>query len=158
MNKADKVNRNRQMIAGVQKHYGPNDTILVDGVLQKQTDVVAKLQAPITASDVTASNEAAFHKAVADEDAADKAADVAYQGLKSYFLSVHKTEATTLADYGLTVTVRRVPTAATKAAAAAKRKATLAARGVTGTRKRAAITAPATAVTTPTAPVTTPKA
>ena len=156
MNKAKKSNRNRQMIAGVQKHYGPNDTILVDGVPMKQTDIVLKLTAPIAASDVTAASEAAFHKAVAEEDAATTAADTMYSGLKSYFLSIYATTSETLADYGLSITVPKGPTAATKAAAAAKRKATLAARGVVGKRKRAAVTAPAPAVTTPAAAVTTP--
>jgi hypothetical protein len=157
MNKAKKINRNRQMIAGVQKHYGPNDTILVDGVPTKQTDVVAKLQAPITASDATATAEAAFHGAVSQEEAANTAADTTYQGLKSYFLSIYATSTGTLADYGLSVVVKKEPTAATKAAAAAKRKATVAARGVVGKRKRAAVTAPAPAVTPPASTPTTPK-
>jgi hypothetical protein len=158
MNKAKKANRNRQMIAGVQKHYGPNDTILVDGVPTKQTDVVAKLTAPIAAGDATAAAEAAFHKAVADEEAASTAADATYQGLKSYFLSIYATSSENLADYGLSVTVPKVPTAATKAAAAAKRKATLEARGVVGKRKRAAVKAPAPEATAPAAAVPTPKA
>jgi hypothetical protein len=158
MNKASKSNRNRQMIAGVQKHYGPNDTVLVDGVPTKQTEVVAKLQAPITASDATATAEAAFHTAVANEDAATTAADTTYQGLKSYFLSIYATTSEVLADYGVSIVVPKPPSAATKAAAAAKRKATLAARGVVGTRKRAAITAPAPAATPPATPGTTPKA
>ena len=152
MNKAEKTNRNRLMIAGVQKHYGPDDTILVDGVPTKQTVVVARLQAPIGAGDVTATAEAAYHKAVADELAADTAADDTYQGLKSYFLSVLKKTPEVLADYGLSLVVKQVPTAEVKAAAAAKRKATMAARGTDkGKRQRAAIKAP-----TPTTP--TPKA
>jgi len=155
MNKAKKADRNRQMAAGVQKHYGPNDTILVDGVPTKQPDIVAKLTAPIAASDVTTANEAAFHKAVADEAAANAAADATYQGLKSYFLSIYASSTATLADYGLLAPVKQVPSAATKAAAAVKRKATIAARGVVGKRKRAAVKAPAP----PPAPATpTPKA
>ncbi len=157
MNKAKKTNRNRQMIAGVQKHYGPSDMILVNGVPTKQTDVVATLQAPITASDATATAEAAFHTAVSKEDAASTAADTTYQGLKSYFLSIYATTSEVLADYGLALVVPKEPTAAVKAAAAAKRKATLAARGVVGKRKRAAITAPAPAATAPAPTSTTPK-
>jgi hypothetical protein len=157
MNKAKKTSRNRQMIAGVQKHYGPNDTILVDGVATKQTDVVAKLQAPITASDVTATAEAAFHTAVSDEEAANAAADTSYQGLKSYFLSIYATTSELLADYGLSLVVPKQPTAAVKAAAAVKRKATITARGIVGKRKRAAVTAPAPAAAPPAPTSTTPK-
>lgn len=142
------------MAAGVQKHFGPNDTILVDGVPTKQPDVVARLLAPESAGGLTTTAEAAFHKAVADEAAADQVADDTYQGLKSYFLSILKKQPEVLADYGLTLVVPRVPTAATKAAAAAKRKATLAARGPVGKRQRAAVKAPATAGATTT---TTPK-
>ncbi|HEX3343934.1 MAG TPA: hypothetical protein VHS09_05140 [Polyangiaceae bacterium] len=155
MNKAEKANRNRQMIAGLQKNHGPKDTILVNGVLMKQSDAVTILQAPIVASDVTTTSEAAFHKAVADESAADKAADETYKGLKATFLPLYAASTPTLADYGISVTVRREPTAATKAVAAEKRKATLAVRGVTGKRKRATITAPPPATTVPAAPATT---
>jgi hypothetical protein len=144
------------MIVGVQKHYGANDTISVNGVLMKQTDIVAKLQAPITASDTTAASEAAFHKAVADEDATEAAADATYKGLKATLVPQYAGSTDSLADYGLSVTVKRVPSAATVAAAVEKRKATLAARGVVGKRKRAAITAPAPAAATPAAGVTPP--
>jgi hypothetical protein len=157
MNKAKKINRNRQMIAGVQKHYGPNDTILVDGVATKQTDVVATLQAPITASDATSAAEAAFHAAVAQEVAANATADTTFQGLKAYFLSINAKTPGVLADYGVEPVVKQVPTAAVKAAAATKRAETVAARGVVGKRKRAAIKAPAPSAAAPaTAPVAAP--
>ncbi len=151
MNKAEKTNRNRQMSAGVQKHYGANDTILVDGVPTKQPEIVTRLQAPVAAADLTASSEAAFHKAVADEKAANATADATFQGLKSYFLSIYATSTETLTDYGLSPVVKKEPSAATKAAAVAKREATRAARGTSAKSEPAA-------VTTPVPPVTTPKA
>jgi hypothetical protein len=157
MNKAEKANRNRLMIAGVQKHYGANDTILVDGVPTKQTDIVARLQAPVAAADSTATSEAAFHKAVADEKAANATADATFQGLKSYFLSIYATSTETLADYGLSAVVKKEPSAATKAAAVAKREATRAARGTGAKNQPAAVTAPAPAATPPASTPTTPK-
>jgi hypothetical protein len=157
MNKAEKANRNRQMIAGVQKHYGVKDTILVDGVATKQTDIVARLQAPVAAADLTTTNEAAFHKAVADEKTANATADATYQGLKSYYLSIYASSTETLADYGLSVVTKKEPSAATKAAAVAKREATRAARGTTGKSQPAAVTAPAPAATTPASTATPPK-
>jgi len=157
MNKADKTNRNRLMIAGVEKHYGASSTILVDGVATKQKDVIAALQAPIDAGDATTAAEAAFHKAVADEQAADAAADTMYQGLKSYFLSIYAKQPQVLADYGLAPVARKKPTAATKAAAAVKAQATRAARGTKGKQQRKAVKAPAAATPAPATPVPTTK-
>jgi len=158
VNKAAKSNRNRLMIAGLEKNYSAKQTVLVDGVATPQPQVIAVLQASNDAADATAAAEAAYHKAVADEAAAEVAADATYTFLRSYFLLLNKKTPEVLPDYGLEPVVRQVPTAATKAAAAAKRKATVAARGVVGKRKRAAVTAPAPAVTPPATPVTTPKA
>jgi hypothetical protein len=156
MNKADTLNRNRLMIAGVQKNYGANSTILVDGVPTKQKDVIAALQAPEDAANATTTAEAAFHQAVAEEKAANVAADTMYQGLKSYFLSVNAKQPQVLADYGLAPVVRKQPTAATKAAAAVKAQATRAARGTKGKNQRKAIKAPVAATPAPATPATTP--
>jgi hypothetical protein len=152
--KADKANRNNLMIAGLEKNYTAKQTVLVDGVATLQPQVIAVLQASNDAQSATAVAEAAYHKAVADEAAAEAAADATYLSLKGYFLLVNKKTPEVLADYGLEPVVKQVPTAATKAAAAKKRAATVAARGVVGKRKRAAITAPAASTATP---GTTPK-
>ena len=158
LNKVNRISRNRLMIAGLEKNYTATQTVLVGGVATLQPLVIAVLQASSDTADVTAAAEAAYHKAVANEAAANAAADAAYLSLKDYFLIVNKKTPEVLASYGVEPVVKQVPTAATKAAAAAKRKATLAARGVVGTRKRAAITAPAPVTTTPATQGTTPKA
>lgn len=150
-NKVTRIDRNRLMIAGLQKNYTATQTVPVGGVATLQPLVIAVLKASSDTADATAAAEAAYHKAVADEAAANEAADATYLSLKDYYLIVNQKTPQVLADYGLQPVVKQVPTAATKAAAAAKRKATLAARGVVGTRKRAAVKAP-------TPPVTTPKA
>jgi len=156
-NKVTRINRNRLMIAGLEKNYTAKQTVLVDGVATLQPQIIAVLQASSDAADATAAAEAAYHKAVADEAAADAASDATYLSLKEYFLILNKKTPEALSDYGLQPVVKQVPTAAVKAAAAAKRKATVAARGVVGKRKRAAVTAPAPAVTPPASTVTTPK-
>jgi len=156
-NKVTRIDRNRLMIAGLQKNYTATQTVPVGGVATLQPLVIAVLQASSVTADATAAAEAAYHKAVADEAAANAAADTTYLSLKDYYLIVNKKTPQVLADYGLQLVVKQVPTAAVKAAAAAKRKATVAARGVVGTRKRAAVTAPAPAATPPATPGTTPK-
>lgn len=143
MNKGNKANRNRLMIAGVQKHYGPKDTVLVDGVPTPQPQVVATLQAAVDADDKTASSEAAFHKAVSDGRDANAKGDALFLSLKEYFLVIHKKDPETLKDYGLARVVKRKPSAVTKAAAAEKQRATRKLRGTRGKRQKAPVKSPA---------------
>jgi hypothetical protein len=153
--KADKAQRNRLMIGGLQKNYTAKDSIPVGGVATPQPQIIASLQAETDAGDRTATAEAAFHKAVADEEAAGKAADTTFLDLKHYFLATLKNAPDKLKDYGLELPTKKTPSTATKAAAAAKQKATRALRGTKGKRQKAAIkaTTPATASATP-APAT----
>ena len=50
--KSSRSDRNRQMIAGVQKHNGP--AIVVDGTSFAAADIVKALKASIDAADATA--------------------------------------------------------------------------------------------------------
>jgi hypothetical protein len=120
-NKTDREVRNRQAIAGVQKHI--TSPIVVGGVSRTPAEVVAILQDPITKSDLTAAAEGTFHAAVATEKASVVASDVVYEDLKAVVLTLFKGQPATLLDFGITVKVRKEPSAAAKAAAAAKRKA-----------------------------------
>jgi hypothetical protein len=142
MNKGNKANRNRLMIAGVQKHYGPKDTVLVDGVPTPQPQVVATLQAAVDADDKTASSETAFHKAVSDGRAANAEGDAMFLSLKEYFLVIHKKDPQTLKDYGLSLVVKHKPSTLTKAAATEKQKATRKLRGTQGKRQKAPVKSP----------------
>jgi hypothetical protein len=155
-NKADKANRNRLMIGGLQKNYGPKDTVLVGGVPTPQPEIVATLQAEIDAGDRTASAEASYHKAVADEEAATAKADAVFLDLKHYFLVTLKNAPEKLKDYGLEPPTKKTPTAATKAAAATKQRETRVLRGTKGKRQRAAVkaTTPAAPPPAPTTPTT----
>lgn len=154
MNKANRINRNRQMIAGLQKNYTTKQTVPVDGVDTPQPQVVAVLQASNDAADATAAAEAAYHKAVADEAAAYAAGDATYLSLKDYFLLMNKKTPEALADYGLEPETRKTPTVATKAAAAQKQQATRVLRGTKGPKQRKAITASAAPAPAPATPAT----
>jgi hypothetical protein len=142
--KTSRNDRNRQAIAGVQKHI--TSTVVLDGVSYPPAQVVSVLQDAITKTDATAAAEGAYHQAVAAEDAATTLADSVFEALKGVVLNQFKGQPTVLSDFGLTEPVRKEPSAATKAAAAAKRKATLAAKkaakAATATREPA--TPPAT--------------
>jgi hypothetical protein len=123
--------------------------MVLDGVTRQPTEVVGILQDPIDKAAATATAEAAFHQAVVAEQTATKLADTVFEALKEVVLNLFHGQPTILSDFGVTEPVRKVPTAATKAAAAAKRKATLAA-------KKAAKAA--TATPAPATPPAAPKA
>jgi hypothetical protein len=157
LNKVKRINRNRLMIAGLQKNHVATDTVLVDGVPVPQNQLVATFQASSDAADATAAAEVAYHKAVADEDAANAKADTTFTSLKEYFLVVNKSTPLVLNDYGLEPVVKSPPTVATKAAAVVKLRATRAARGTKGKKQAAAIKALPAASPAPALPPATSK-
>ena len=153
--KPTRSDRNRTMIAGMQKHLSGTPTIILDGQPFTLAAAIKSLQDEIDAAGETLVAEGAFHKAVAAEQATVTVGEPVYRALKAFVLNQYKGQADVLGDFGVTVVVRRVPTAATKAAAAAKAKATRAARGTGGTRQKAAIKG--TVVAAPAIPPTTAK-
>jgi hypothetical protein len=154
--KADRINQFRQMIAGLEKNYTPQQTILADGIPTLQPQIIAVLKAPIDAVDATTAADAAYHKAVADEGAANVAADATFLSVKEYLLLANKKTPDKLADYGLKPETRKKPSAATKAAAIEKMIATREARGTKGPKQRKAIKAPAAPAPAPAEPAPTP--
>jgi hypothetical protein len=149
--KANRSDRTRQMIAGVQKHNGP--AIIVDGSSYAVADIVKALQGSIDATDATASAAAAFHQAVVAEQAANAKGDGVYQALRAILITQYKSQPGTLGDYGITLVSKQVPAASTVATAVEKRAATRAARHTMGKKQKLAVTgtvsttAPATTAT-----------
>jgi hypothetical protein len=159
--RADRASVNRKAIVGVQKHYATTPTMIVDGVSYETANLVNVLQGPIDAADATTAASAAFHKAVADEKAANDLAARAYAGLKALVVNQFKTSPETLADFGITLPSRRVPDAATTARAVEKSKATRLARHTMGKRQKEKVKGTVPASPSPSAqvaatPVTTP--
>ncbi len=151
--KADRSDRNRKMIAGVQKHLSGTAAIVVDGSSYAPADIVKGLAASIDAADATASATAAFHKATAAEKATNGKGDALYSGLKAFLVTQYKTQPETLADFGISLGSKQVPDASTVATAVEKRAATRTARHTMGKRQKAAVkgtvteTKPATTAT-----------
>ncbi len=143
--KSNRNDRNRQAIAGVQKHI--TAPIVLDGVSRQPTEVTGILQDAITKVDASTAAEATYHEAVAAEKTATATADALYIALKREVLNLYKGQPTVLGDFGITEPVRKVPSAATKAAAAAKRRADAAAKKAA--KAAAAAPAPATPATPP---------
>jgi hypothetical protein len=154
--KADRSDRNRKAIAGVQKHYASTQAIILDGVSYTPANIEKALQGSIDAADATTAAGAVFHKAVADEKSANVMADTVYRGLVAFVTGQFKTSPNTLADFGIVPLTRQTPAAATVASAVVKRAATRAARHTMGKRQKASIkgTVSSTAPATPPAAAT----
>jgi hypothetical protein len=148
--------RNRTMIAGLEKHLSSLPTITLDGQALTQAVLIKFLQDEIDTAGAALVAGGVFHKAVAAEQATLAAGEPVFRALKAFVLNQFKGQSDVLADFGITVIARQVPDAATKAAAVQKRNATRVARGTGGKRQKAAITgkAPATPVTPATTPTT----
>jgi len=153
-NKGTIVNRINQAIVGIQDNFTGSKTILLDATPTKPTDAVATLQAAIDAIGKAASAELAFHAAVASQHEAIAAAEALLVNLEATVKVTLGSTPAILGGFGFTVTVKKAPTPAVKAAAVEKRAATRAARGTKGPRQKAAIkgTVPATP-STPAKPV-----
>jgi hypothetical protein len=148
--KSNRSDRNRKMIAGVQKHYAKGPPLLIDGSSYAAADLEKALQGSIDAADLTASTAAAFHQAVAAEKAVNTKGDGLYSALRALLITQYRSQPAVLADYGITLLTKQVPDASTVATAVAKRAATRVARHTVGKRQKQAVTG--------TVPVTAPAA
>jgi hypothetical protein len=151
--KPTRSDRNRTMIAGVQKHLASSPSVTLDGQVFTLPALIKVLQDEIDTADKTLAAEGAFHKAVAVETTAVAAGEPVFRALKAFVLNLFTGQTDVLGDFGITVVARQTPTAETQAAAAQKRKATRLARGTRGKRQKASIkgSAQAPTATPPTA-------
>jgi hypothetical protein len=138
-NKDKTINKNRQAIAGVQKHFASTPSVVLDGTPTTPKDVIATLQAAIDATDAAASAEKAFHDAVAVQHAAIAKGNALHKALKMLVTNQLGSAESIFGDFGFSTPKRRVPTEATKAAAVAKRGETRKARHTMGSRQKASI-------------------
>jgi len=130
----------QQLLAGTQKDLPGTSTVDVNGQELKQSDIVAKLQGWI--------------QLMEQKDAAKAAAGTADQALKEAGITQFKVvfaqalkqvfgkSSPLLADFGLKVTQRKVPTTQTRILAHAKSLATRAARKTMGKQQKKAVKGP----------------
>jgi hypothetical protein len=145
------INRLRQAIAGVQKHFANDPTIDLDGKLTKPADVIATFTGAVNAIDAELAADTVFHDAVAAQRVAVAAAKIVLADLRTLCVTKFGKKGTALGDFGFEPRTRRKPDAATVERAVKKREATRAARGTKGPRAKLAIKGeiPATPAPTP---------
>ncbi|MGH7272745.1 MAG: hypothetical protein ACREJ3_20135 [Polyangiaceae bacterium] len=157
MNRDAVLNRNRQAIAGITKHFASTPTLALDGSPSTPKEVIATLNAAINAVDAAATAEKALHDATTAQHAAIAKGNAVLTALKMLVKNQLGSAAGVLGDFGFQSPKRKAPDEATKAAAVAKSKATRAARHTLGKRQKATIKGQGPAAT-PTAAATPPPA
>ncbi|HTQ48744.1 MAG TPA: hypothetical protein VMI75_38565 [Polyangiaceae bacterium] len=156
MNKSDRVKMYGDMIDGLQTVVGSNGVVTVKGVVTKVSDCSAVLQTAVDAPAATTKANAAFRQAVAQERAANTAANAMYLGVKQWAAVQYGNQPTVMAQLlGTTLKEKKAPDVATKAKAADKSRQTRAVLGTKGKKQRKA--AKAAAASTPTADTKTTK-
>jgi hypothetical protein len=138
-NRDTTINNNRQAIAGVEKHFGSTQTLVLAGSPTTPNDVIATLKAAIDALDAAVAAEKAFHDATAAQHAAITKGNAVLKALKMLVTNQLGSAEGVLGDFGFQAPKRQVPDEVTKAAAVAKRAATRAARHTTGQRQKAKV-------------------
>jgi hypothetical protein len=152
MNKANVIDRDRQAIAGIQKHYANVPSMTLDGVSYTMAQIEQVLQDQVDAAPVTTAAKAAFRQAVLAEQSVSAKANALYRALRSRVLNDFKNNASALGDFGMLPVQRQIPTVATKAEALKQSEATRKARGTAGKRQKAKIKGAPPAPVTPPAP------
>jgi hypothetical protein len=163
-NKDNTINKHRQAIAGIRKHFASAPTMVLGGTPTTPNDAIATLQGSIDAIDAASATAHAFHGAVAAQHAAIAKGSGLLTDLKTLVKSQLGSSEGVLGAFGFTSPSRQTPDEATKAAAVAKRAATRAARHTMGKRQKLAVkgdvkgadTTPATSAPAP-SPAVTPR-
>jgi len=149
LNKAAQAALNNARITGTQKHYSALPSVLVESVAYTPAQIEGIYQADLAGM----ASVSAAELAVADARAKAKPAALARQqfdrGYKRTIEGAYGNAPAILGDFGIAITIPKVPTAAEKAAASAKAKATRALRHTMGKVQKAKLTTASAAAATP---------
>jgi hypothetical protein len=145
-----------KLIAGLQKHPPPAG-VTIDGKSYTAAQVEGILQPIIDAMNAAVAAKAMFLETAHASDAAYAANQAFVRDLKQTLQITYGSQASTLADFGLTPRKKPTMTAAEKAEAAVKAAATRKARNTMGAKQKAKITG-ATPVATTQSPTPVPAA
>jgi hypothetical protein len=155
INRTTQQDRDRKMIAAIQKYLMALSSILIRGVVYTPAQLIALLQNDIATADAATKAKASLHDAVTAAKAQRATMAPFLTGFRTYVLNQFK-DASTISDFGFTPQKEPTRTVADKAAAATKAKATRAARHTLGSTQKKTVTGTSTApaATTPAAVVT----
>lgn len=149
--KSDVIAEYTALSDGLKTDLTDVDTITLDGVDYKRTDLVARFDGRVAAAQKTKAQRAALSQSVADEKADDEEVRPLRNALKGYLKTRFGKESPRLQKYGFTPNKPSKKKASVKAAAVEKAQATRKQRGIMGRKQRAEIKAPAASAAAPVA-------
>ena len=137
-----RINRDRQLIAGIEKHFGKGDFLVADGVKYKPAEILAMLKERIDVAQPVAPAKAKWMACVAAQEHVIASTDPTVAGVIAFLRVMHGASPELLADFGLAPKTRRELTVAEKAARADKARATRRIRHTMGKRQRERLSPP----------------
>jgi len=153
--RATQQDRDRKIIAAIQKYLMALVSILIRGVSYTPAQVITMLQNDIAAADAATKAKASLHDAVTVAKAQRAVTGPFLAGFRTFILNQFK-DASIITDFGFTPQeVTKVPVKV-KAAAQTKAKATRTARNTMGPKQKKAVTGTTTTAPVAAAPATTP--
>ena len=96
-----RVERDRQLLAGLAKHFGKNEVLVVNGEKTKCSELLAMLEERIRVAEPVAPAKRAWMACAAEQERVVSATDESVTGLVDYLRLVHAASPTTLSDFGL---------------------------------------------------------
>lgn len=148
-NKPSRQDRLRKVMAGLQQHEQGTTTITIGGVGHTVTDLLAKIQSDVSATDATDKARAAWLQSVQSERDSHSQVDPLLRGIKQFVILQYgdsQSSSATLADFGYAPRKVPVRSPTTKVAAAEKTRATRTARNTMGSQQKKAVVGNVTGV------------
>jgi hypothetical protein len=148
-NKPSRQDRLRKIRAGLQLHEQGATVITIGGVGHTVTDLLAKIQDDITATDATDKARAEWLQSVQSERDSHQQVDPLLRGIKQFVMLQYgdsQAASATLADFGYTPRKVPVRSPTTSVAAANKSRATRKARNTMGAKQKKAVKGDVTGV------------
>jgi hypothetical protein len=153
-NKDQQQTDDQNLVAGLEKHQATIPSLLIAGTTIPTTSIITTVQSRMAARANTAATLAAYHTALAVEEATIAQSKATVSGTRQALKVMFAGQLAELGDFGMKAPKPRTPlTPEEKVAVAAKAKATREARHTVGPKAKAKITgatvAPVTAPATP---------
>jgi hypothetical protein len=153
-NKDQQQTDDQNLVAGLEKHQATIPSLLIAGTTIPTTSIITTVQSRMAARANTAATLAAYHTALAVEEATIAQSKATVSGTRQALKVMFAGQLAELGDFGMKAPKPRTPlTPEEKVAATAKAKATREARHTVGPKAKAKITgatvAPVTAPATP---------
>jgi hypothetical protein len=138
-NRIDQTASDQKLIDGFSKHATVIPSMMINGAVVLDKDIVGTLQSRIDSAKMTLSTRATWQTAVQADRTLRETTKTLVSAVKQGLLVAFASQLDTLADFGLTARAKPVRTPGEKLAAAARAKATRAARHTLGSKQKAAI-------------------